>query len=728
MRVLLPSLMALGQPLAHAAEPPQGVGVVLGGGGARGFAHLGVLKELERLRIPIACIAGTSAGALIGGIYANGLPLDEMEREFDQADWEQMLSGKPNRAEVPYDRKRDDYKNYLDVTFGVKDGAMRVPRGAINSQAIDLYIHRLTRDRVIDDFDKLPIPFRAVAADLLTGEPVVFKQGALSRALRASMAVPGVFDLVEEDGKLLVDGAIARNVPVQDVKGRCAKHVIVIDVGSPLLKSTEIQTLFDVVAQSSNLAVSRNVRGQMRLLDEKDIVIRPDLNGYTAASFGDHQAIAARGAAAARALQDKLAAYSVSKEAYAAWQKRLVKPRYPVLDEIQVEGGEVSKIRQAGLAKSLAVAGAAESVSHAQGKLNEAFASGGYDKIGYRVEEISGRNVMTVMPVERSIGTNYLHFGLTLSSDTPGDSHFNFLASHEWTDINSAGASWRNAVSTGHDRLFKTEFYQPLGAGNPMFVAASLGYREQLYPFYAEDHIVLGQLQNNILSTQLNAGWALGKYGEFRLGVYHDDNRIQPSIGSSDPDLNQRYLDIGVQTSLVVDQFDNPRWPRNGYYFSGKLSSGMPSWGSDVNQKAYDLTAETASTYGDLTARLTFKARGIAADSRNGDFVPQTLGGFLNLTGYQTGELLGDQVALARLMMYWRAASLPSVLGSGLYAGVSLEAGRVWGHDWFNPSQRWIPAGSVFLGADTILGPFFIGMGTARGGQLTGYIYLGVNY
>ncbi|XLM22892.1 patatin-like phospholipase family protein, partial [Chromobacterium piscinae] len=211
-------------------QVPEGVGVVLGGGGARGFAHLGVLKELERLRIPISCIAGTSAGALIGGIYANGLPLDEMEKEFNGADWDQMLSGRPARADIPYDRKRNDYKNYLDASFGLKGGELRLPRGAINSQGIEMYIHNLTRDRNIDSFDKLPIPFRAVAADLLTGDAVVFDKGSLSRALRASMAVPGVFDLVEDGGKLLVDGAIARNVPVQDVKGRCAKHVIVVDV------------------------------------------------------------------------------------------------------------------------------------------------------------------------------------------------------------------------------------------------------------------------------------------------------------------------------------------------------------------------------------------------------------------------------------------------------------------------------------------------------------------
>ncbi|MEN2425127.1 patatin-like phospholipase family protein [Chromobacterium vaccinii] len=715
---------------ADATQVPEGVGVVLGGGGARGFAHLGVLKELERLRIPVACISGTSAGALIGGIYANGLPLDEMEREFNAADWDQMLSGKPARTDIPYDRKRNDYQNYLDVSFGLKGGALRVPRSAINSQGIELYIHKMTRDRDIDSFDKLPIPFRAVAADLLTGDAVVFDKGSLSRALRASMAVPGVFDLVEDDNKLLVDGAIARNIPVQEVKGRCAEHVIVVDVSTPLLKADEIHTLFDVVDQSSNLAVMRNEQEQMKRLDKRDIVIRPDLNGYTVASFGDHKAIVERGAEAARKMARQLSTYSVSEAEYQAWKSKLGRPRYPVLDEVRVDGKDGDFTKMSSLQESLAFSSSRIPVGEARNRLAEIFTGGEYDKLGYRVDSVSGRNVMMVMPVERSIGQNTLHFGLNLSSDTPGDSRFTLRAAHEWTSLNAAGGSWRNDVAIGDDKAFKTELYQPLWRGSPMFVAASLGYQQSPFKLFNDDHTVFATFNNSIVETQVNAGVALGKYGEWRLGLYRQDNDFTLSQGIPDYANNFRFRDVGVQTRLVVDQFDNPRWPRSGYYFSGKLAAGLPGLGSEVNQKLYDFTGEVAHTYGDFTARFTAKAKGYVDTKSDDEFIPETLGGFLNLTGYQNGELLASQVALARLMVYWRAASLPAVLGSGVYAGVSLEAGKLWGNDFATSklAHRWIPAGSVFLGADTILGPFFVGMGSAQGGRLTGYIYLGVDY
>ncbi|WP_158677664.1 MULTISPECIES: patatin-like phospholipase family protein [Chromobacteriaceae] len=714
---------------ADATQVPEGVGVVLGGGGARGFAHLGVLKELERLRIPVACISGTSAGALIGGIYANGLPLDEMEREFNAADWDQMLSGKPARTDIPYDRKRNDYQNYLDVSFGLKGGALRVPRSAINSQGIELYIHKMTRDRDIDSFDKLPIPFRAVAADLLTGDAVVFDKGSLSRALRASMAVPGVFDLVEDDNKLLVDGAIARNIPVQEVKGRCAEHVIVVDVSTPLLKADEIHTLFDVVDQSSNLAVMRNEQEQMKRLDKRDIVIRPDLNGYTVASFGDHKAIVERGAEAARKMARQLSTYSVSEAEYQAWKSKLGRPRYPVLDEVRVDGKDGDFTKMSSLQESLAFSSNTIPVGEARNRLAEIFTGGEYDKLGYRVDSVSGRNVMMVMPVERSIGQNTLRFGLNLSSDTPGGSNFTLRASHEWDAVNSAGGAWRNEMAIGYQRSFNSEFYQPLWRDSPLFVAASLGAQQKQYRYFNIDHTALATVNDNVVGGQVNFGVALGKYGEWRLGLYRENNQLTMAQGLPILEFNDesRFRDVGVQSRLVIDQFDNPRWPRSGYFFSGKIQMGLPGLGSDLDQQAYDFVGETAHTYGDFTARFTLKASGDRTQN-----VPQPLGGFLNLTGYQSGELLADRVALARLMVYWRAASLPSVLGSGVYAGVSLEGGRLWGQTVLDPQTdregRWIPAGSMFLGADTILGPFFVGVGTARGGQLSGYIYLGVDY
>lgn len=716
---------------ATTAAPPR-IGVVLGGGGARGFAHLGVLQELEKLHIPIACIAGTSAGALIGGMYANGLPLAEMKRDFRDADWNAMLSGRPDRADVPYARKNDDYKNYLDVTFGLRNGSILMPRSALNTQEVELFIRRLTRDRTVDSFDHLPIPFRAVATDLANGDAVVFDHGSLATALRASMAVPGVFDPVSTDGRLLVDGGLARNLPIEDLKHRCADHVIVIDVGTPLLKTDQIHTLFDVLAQTSNLMVSRNVAAQKALLDRDDVVIQPDLNGFTSASFVDNQAIIARGVAAAQQLRDRLKAWSVPPEQYRAWQARLVAPASPRIDEIRVaDSGGKGFVNPQRLQQRLASVPGNASLDTARQTLRELFAGGDYDSLTYRVEARDGRNVMEVMPVERAIGPNYLRFGLNLKSSTAGDPSVTFLASHLMTWEDAAGATWRNDLELGSDKLIQSEFYQPLNYDSPLFFAVNAHYREALWPLYNARHLKYADLTVADAGGEIDGGLDLGKYGELRLGSYWRHYMPRITMGTLQPadvEHDRRAIEAGLRLHGVADQFDNPRWPRSGFFLDGDLRYSSPQFGG-VDSRYYALTAEDVHTLGDITMRLTGKLKGNIDTGQGGRFImPEFLGGFLNMSGYQQDELYGEKVALARMMLYWRAATLPSALGSGLYAGMSLEMGKVWRRGFTDQDTSWLPAGSLFIGADTILGPFFIGVGDARNGRLIGYLYLGVDY
>ncbi|WP_028534257.1 patatin-like phospholipase family protein [Paludibacterium yongneupense] len=710
--------------------PVPRIGLVLGGGGARGFAHLGVLRELEKLRIPISCIAGTSAGALIGGIYANGESLDTMQREFREADWDLMLSGRPPRSSVPYNRKREDYRNLFDFTVGARDGELRLPLSAINAQLIDLYIRKLTHERSIDSFDHLPIPFRAIATDLSNGDAVVFDHGSLATALRASMAVPGLFDLVQDDKRLLVDGGLARNLPIEDIKGRCADRVIVVDVGTPLLKKDEIRSWLDVLEQSSNLIIARNVREQLALLGSDDILIRPDLNGFSTSSFADNQAIIERGAAAVAPLKAQLATLSLSPEAYAAWKAALVAPAEPHIDVVRV-AAPTKYVDKTALEQLLGDARGI-SLDDARRQLDEVFDQGDFDSLTYSIAPKDGRNVLEVYPVERSVGPNYLRFGLSLNSSTPGESNYTFMASHLRTWINSAGASWRNDIEVGGTRLLHSEFYQPMSATSPFFVAAYGGYQEQNWPLFDAAHKKYAQVTMDGTSAGVDAGLALGKYGEMRAGPYWSHYVPQNTLGTplpTDPvpreDINER----GMRWRLVVDQFDNPRWPRSGYLFNSAVNVAEPSLGSGIDTRYYALTADKVTTFQDVSVRMTVKMNGNLNGLGSGhDFYPQFLGGFLNLSGYQQNELYGSRVALGRLMTYWRAASLPSALGSGLYVGGSLESGKVWDRGLTRGNSPWLLGGSVFVGADTLIGPLFVGLGNARGGTLTGYMFLGVDY
>ena len=279
----------LAQPCDKSGAQAEGrprIGLVLGGGGARGAAHVGVLKVLEEMRIPVDCIAGNSMGAIVGGLYAAGLSPEEIEREMVGMDWDDVLDDKPRRPDQQFRRKRDDDNYLIKKYVGLQDGKIELPLGYIQGQKFDMELARLTHHvSGLKSFDDLPIPFRAVATDIETGKAVVLGKGNLARVIRASMAVPGAFDPVEIDGKLLVDGLVANNVPVDVGRAMGADVLIVVNVGTPLMKRGEITTALAVIGQMSNILSARNVEEQLKTLQKQDVYISPDLGDLSTSDF-----------------------------------------------------------------------------------------------------------------------------------------------------------------------------------------------------------------------------------------------------------------------------------------------------------------------------------------------------------------------------------------------------------------------------------------------------------
>ena len=232
------------------------IGLALSGGGARGAAHIGVLKVLEELRVPIDCIAGTSMGAVVGGAYAAGVSPQEMERVIAQTDWADVFVDRPPRAEIATRRKQDDYRNLFAPEYGVRDGSLLLPKGVIAGVTIENFLRRLSAPAGgTSDFDRLPIPYRAVATDIETGEEVVLARGSLMRAMRASMAIPGALTPVAIDGRLLVDGGIADNLPIDVVRRLCADVVIAVDIGTPPLSREQLHSALSIVGQLASMVL-----------------------------------------------------------------------------------------------------------------------------------------------------------------------------------------------------------------------------------------------------------------------------------------------------------------------------------------------------------------------------------------------------------------------------------------------------------------------------------------
>src|SRR3954452_9365794 len=333
------TVAAIAQTAGGKATPR--IGLALSGGGARGLAHIGVLKVLEELRVPVHCVTGTSMGAIVGGAYAAGSTADRLEGSVLKADWDDLFRDSPPRAEISVRRKIDDYKTLFAPEYGIKNGSLFLPKGLIAGVSIDGFFRQLTQQAVeVGDFDRLPIPFHAVAADIETGEAVVLSRGSLSRAMRASMSVPGALAPVEIDGRLLVDGGIANNLPIDEARKLCADVIIAVNISTPALKREAISSALTVGTQLINFLGKANVERQLASLGPRDVLIAPELGDISAGSFnraGDAMRI---GEEATRALAGTLMRYSVPPEQYAALRRGQVAERKALgsVDEIRFEG------------------------------------------------------------------------------------------------------------------------------------------------------------------------------------------------------------------------------------------------------------------------------------------------------------------------------------------------------------------------------------------------------
>lgn len=710
----------------NAANAPLRVGLVLGGGGARGLAHLGIIDELEKLHIPISCIAGTSAGALVGGIYATGADVTELIQKVKTADWNSLLSGAPDRRKLPYLRKIDDNKNLSSPTIGLTADGLSVGRSLVGSQRIDRFLRELTGGLTSESFQSLPIPFVAIATDLETGDLVEFHSGDLATALRASMAVPGVFDVVDDEGRLLIDGMFARNLPIENLKGGCADIVIAVDVGMPTLKRDEIRSLLDVANQTLNVMTGKNVVASRRLLDERDILIEPQLDGFTPASFTDAAAIIERGRAAATAVAARLSTLAVADGSYRAWKQSLQARATAVIPPpVDMRISSTTHFPQPLIQKVIEGDHPPASQEDLEQRIELLFNTGDFDTIGYRYSLSATPPVTEVRVAERGVGPNRLRLGVGIEIDSYRTSNVALLANYQMAWLTERGTRWKNDIRVGNNSELVSELYQPLWPS--ALIGSVRGYiRNVKFPVYNTVGANLGDLDVRTAGAEAGVGYTFGEYGELRSYAFLSDVQTSVLSGLSKYKADGGARLYGYSIRGAVDQFDNPRWPRNGYrgeinsFWVKSSDSGEPS----MTMGALDV--DLAQSFGELTARSSLQMRATSAPYARFGQINQ-LGGFLRLSGLETGRIAAAETFFGRLMLYHRVSALLPQLGSGTYMGGSLEVGKAKGLLSGDVMPRVIPAASVFVGADTFIGPLYFAIGNANyhGSNWAGYIYLG---
>ena len=726
MRLLLLVACLLLSALAWSAPPPK-IGLVLSGGAARGLAHIGVLKALEEQGIQVDAIAGTSMGAVIGGLYAAGYSAEELERIALEMDWGQVLSDQPPRKDVPFRRKQDDRDFLVKQKLSFRDdGSLGLPLGVIQGQNLALLLEsKLAHASDTRDFDKLPIPFRAVATDIASGEKVVFRKGHLPQVIRASMSIPAVFAPVELDGRLMVDGGMTDNIPLDVARDMGVDIAIVVDIGTPLRSRKQLNTVVDVLNQSITLMTRRNSEVQLAALHKDDVLIQPALSSFGVTDFGRAQEMIDAGYRATRILDARLArlrpAHALDAELTAARQPS---QRTPIISAIKVEND--SKVSDEVIRYYIRQRiGEPLDLGRLETDMGTLYGLDFFEQVQYRVAHKGQDNTLVISARGKRSGTDYLRLGLNLSDDMRGDSAFNIGASYRMNGINSLGAEWLTRVQIGDQQELYSEFYQPLDAGSRYFIAPFIAAEAQNVEAVL-DNDPIAEYRVERYGFGLNLGRQIGNSGEVRFGVGEAWGKADVRIG--DHNLPSENFNEGYyQLQYSFDSLDNVYFPHEGKDVSLTLMQFEPGLGSDTRYRQWEFKLDKAMSHGPDTLILGGRY-GRTLDDANVVTSSFLLGGARQLSGFREDSISGQNVSLMRAVYYRRLTPrsyLP--LDFPLYAGASLERGRAWNND-NEFDSGYINAASVFIGFDTPLGPLNFTYGLNDANEQAVYLNLGQTF
>jgi NTE family protein len=720
--------------------------VVLSGGGARGIAHIGVLKVLEDLKIPIDCIAGTSMGAVVGGLYASGMSAREIESTMLSVDWQEAFRDSPPRRDLAFRRKQDDRNFLVRLPLGLKHGQILLPKGFIQGQKLQETLRQLTLQfNDSSDFDNLPTAFRAVATDLESGEAVLLDKGDLAIAMRASISAPGVFAPVDYRGRLLVDGGLAQNLPIDVARAMNADILIVSDVSFPLQARAQLDSALSISNQMLAILVRKDSDRQRNSLSAQDVLIEPVLGSTTSTDFTTTHGTIVRGEEAARRASAQLASLGVGDSDYHAYQARR-EARVPALSPIEfVRVDQESKRYQATImAEMQPLIGKPPSVDQVGSRITKLYGLGDFETLDYSLverdvaatdasaaagAEAAPETGLEIRARRKSWGPNYIRFGLSLQDDFQGNSRYNAAARFVQSELNELGAELLTDVQLGSDPRLFSEFYQPLDPQRTWFVAPSARIEARDLPIYVRDSEV-ADYRDREAEADFDIGRNLGNWGEIRMGLHRANGLTRARYGN--PLLVEPQYNIGEYFfKFSYDQLDDVHFPRSGQTFTFQWDADRTDLGSDIARDRVSADWLVARSRGRNTLLWWTSAGSTLDGNEKPTALPEfySLGGFFNLSGLAPQSLIGPHYAITRAI-YFRKIGRG---GEGFfefpaYIGASLEVGNTW------PQRGDISVGSahkdasLFFAIDTYLGPVYLGTGYDERGTSGFYLFLGRSF
>ena len=673
-------LLSFNSPLVQAQQEIQiknarpKIGLALSGGGARGLAHIGVLEWFEQHRIPVDYIAGTSMGGLVAAMYAMGMSPQEMREFVNNLNWDEVLSSGPAYDKQSFRRKEDLRAFQNEIKLGLR-GGLSAPNGFNPGHSIGLILDRLSLPYSdIKNFDELPIPFRCVATDMIEAKPVVLKDGSLPLALRATMAIPGVFPSVEYEGKVLADGGLLNNIPTDVVRQMGADIVIAVDIGTPLGDGKAMASTFGILEQSIGVMSIENDRRNLRLAD---IILAPDLGNYTREDYRSAKELMDLGYKGAEQKEILLKNFLLDQASFEAYlsARRAKKRNSPIVPQtIAVKG--TSEDGKEKISKDLEeFVGESLDSKKLESELTAITGQGRYESVGYEAHTVNNQTNLLIRVKEKDYGPPFLNVGVNIDGSEVNHVQFGLNGRLTFYDVGAKNSEWRVDVNLGSNTLFGTEYYLPLGQSR-FFIAPRAYYNKSFRNLFSDSRQV-AEYQVRRAAIGADIGLSVSPHSEIRIGYEVGNLNAKVRIGDPFlPELNGKVSEARFR--WAYDGQDDPIVPTRGLntIFTAKRFFSNPSDTDDFSQ------AEMQSSY-----FISINGHGSAFGYFSGGTTfnktaPQeqvfTLGGPLRLGAYHKDEFIADNYFIVGGGYLRHIGTLPALLGDKIYAGTWYEFGGIY--------------------------------------------------
>ncbi len=695
--------------------PRRRIGLALSGGGALGLAEIGVIQWLEENHIPVDRIAGTSMGSIIGAMYATGMSPAEMQKFAEGIDWEEAFLPEPSYAQLSYRRKEDRRNFLIDAPLGLKHG-LSSPNGIIPGQGVGLWLDRIAfPESDVASFDDLPIPFRSVATDMQSGDAVVLRDGALAQAVRASMAIPGVFTPVEVNGLVLADGGLVQNIPVETVRAMDVDAIIAVQLRTPPGDRVQLETLTGVLSRAVGIMITQN---EQRSLALANATVSVDTNGFSVGDYSRVDGLIQLGYKTAANQASALLPYAIRDST--EWENYLAtrasrKHKAPQkIETVDVTGADPDTDRRIEHQLAKGLRGPLD-LHKLDSQLTRIAGQGQFDRLGYEGFSQNGVPALRVTTHEKSYGPPFVD--LAVNVDGSGVAAFDFSAGARVTfmDIAHHGGEWRNDLLFGSSNLAATEYFQPLAGSR--FFAAPYAFASKFARNSFTGLTRVAVFGDERAGGGFDLGYDSGRRSEFRVGYEIFDGRLSPLIGAAGlPIVHGATGEIRAR--YVWDGQDSPAVPSRGTRVVATLSRVLQSPGLPHPIGQLDVQTSTFVPVASKTSLFFSASGGTTFSGSAGPFQQFALGGLFRLGAYLPQEFLGNHYAYTSLGFRRELFRLPQPVGNKIYWGAWYEAGSAFGTA-SNSAGPVVVRGTFNLGviADTIVGPIALAGSVSPTGQ-----------